>query len=144
MSANHVIVVVIEWMGNRVLDRLQASKVHYSSAIKVGDRLFNNCLIANVSFNDGKRSLANFLHALERFPVAVAEIVQDGDLLTGVQELDAGVRSYISSATGDQNHSSILHFPQNPNPAYAGEHGQVCPSVRSNSNFTKRRYFSSR
>jgi hypothetical protein len=74
------------------------------AAAEIRDGLFDGWLVADVSFHDDQGAVADRLHAFQRLPTAVAEIIQNYNILAGAQKLDANVRADIPGAPGDQYH----------------------------------------
>jgi hypothetical protein len=82
--------------------------MHHATAAEMRDDSFNGRLVADVSFDDGERSVADRTHTFQRLPVAVAEIIQNYNILADTQKLDADVRTDIPGTASDQYHASSI------------------------------------
>ena len=65
------------------------------------------CAVAQVDPVEDQRSARELLDPAQRLLLAVAEVVDDGDVVAGPQQLHAGVAADVAGSAGDEN----LHVP---------------------------------
>lgn len=58
---------------------------------------------ADVAVHEAQRPAGEFLHALERDGGTVAEVVDDGDVMPGLQQDHAGVAADVAGPAGDED-----------------------------------------
>lgn len=90
-AADDVVVVVVERLLRRFADGLEAGKVDDGAAAVRAQHGLDGWLVAHVATHHGQRLAGDALHALQRLGVAVAEVVEDDDVVAGLQQFDAGV-----------------------------------------------------
>jgi hypothetical protein len=108
LRTDYVVVVVFQRSGDRILDGLQAREMHHGLAAVFDQRAFDGRLVADITLDDNQRLAANPLNPIQRCGIAVAKIIENDDLLTRVQKVNASMRAHISSASGYQDHLASL------------------------------------
>ena len=71
-----------------------------------GEHLAQGVRVANIRLGEFGRPAGDLRNAPDRRLVAVAEVVENDDLVPRLHQFDAGVRSDIAGAAGDQDFHS--------------------------------------
>jgi len=82
--------------------------MHHSIAAIFDQRAFDGRLVADVALDDNQRLATDLLNAVQRCGIAVAEVIENNDLLTGVEKVNAGMRAHVPGASSYQDHSVSL------------------------------------
>ena len=105
LNAGHkVVVVVLERNLRRFADRLERGEMDRRVEALLGIKdLVELLLVADIDLVELHGLPRDLLHALKRLLRAVAEIVDDDDLMPRVQKLHNRVASDVSGSAGDEN-----------------------------------------
>src|SRR5262249_26707425 len=102
-SAGHVVVVVLEWMGNRFAHGLERREVNYRLDRVLPEHHFHRRPVQQIHSLEVKGFPRQFLDPGEHRRLTVAEVVEHHHLVTGLQELDYGVTPDETGAAGDED-----------------------------------------
>src|ERR1700730_460614 len=80
----------------------------HSLAARFDQSAFDSRLVADITLDDNQRLATDFLNAVQRCWIAVAKVVENNDLLTGVEKVNAGMRAHVPGASSYQDHSASL------------------------------------
>src|ERR1700733_10947573 len=80
----------------------------HSLAAMFDQSAFDSRLVADITLDDNQRLATDFLNAVQRCWIAVAKVVENNDLLTGVEKVNAGMRAHVPGASSYQDHSASL------------------------------------
>jgi hypothetical protein len=99
-----IVAVVEQRFLHRFAHRLEAGKMDDGLRVR---RLLEHCAqrveVEQVHLVKGDGFAAQRFHPPDRFPARVAEVVDDGDPATGVEQFQAGVAADIAGAAGDDH-----------------------------------------
>ncbi len=105
-----VVVVILKRLRDRLTDRFQASEVdHRFNGVVVEDlSVINASLRMSPSTKVGCFSAKTFNHR-QHAAHTIAQVVEDDDIMTVLQQLHTGMTSYVTATTCYQNSHISLH-----------------------------------
>jgi len=103
-GADDVVVVIAQRLLHRFAHRLEPGKVHHGGGLGGLQRGLQRGAVADVALDHPQRAARDALDPAQRFALRVAEVVVDGDGMAGGEQFDAGVRTDVAGAAGDENH----------------------------------------
>ena len=105
-----VVVVILERLRNGFTDRFQTREVdHRFDGVVVKD-LGHQRFIADVAFHEGGLFTAKAFNHRQHAALAVAQVVENDDVMTVLQQLHTGMTSYVTATTCYQNSHNSLHW----------------------------------
>ena len=101
--AGDVVVVVAERDRHRLAHRLEAGEVNDSVNLRAGERGVQGGAIQQINPVEDQRPARELLDPAQRLRLAVAQVIDDDDLVAGAQQLQAGVAADVTGSPGDEN-----------------------------------------
>lgn len=92
----HIILVVLEWLGNALSYGLEASEVDDSIDLIISEYLVECHTVTDVSLNERDWLADNLLYPTQGLWLRVDEIVHNNDLMAGFIKLDDSMCTYES------------------------------------------------
>ncbi len=98
-----VVVIIAQRHGYRLADRLQAGEVDDRIDRRLGEDRVKRRAVQQIDLVECELPASELLYALQRLGLAVAQIIDDRDGVSGVQQLQAFVAANIPRAACDKN-----------------------------------------
>ena len=98
-------------MGNRFAYRLEPGKMNDAFYVVFGKYLLQHPGIAHTPFYEGEVLARQGFYPVQYFGAAIAQVVQNHDMMAALHELNICVGANIASASTEENfaiHDSIL------------------------------------
>ncbi|ABX22043.1 hypothetical protein SARI_02166 [Salmonella enterica subsp. arizonae serovar 62:z4,z23:-] len=103
-----VVVIVLQRPGDRFADGFQAGKVNHGIYSVIVQNFGYKRFVANIAFDKGRVLTAQTFDNGQYAAFAVAEVIEDDDVMTILQQLHTGMTSYVTATTCNQySHNSL-------------------------------------
>ena len=107
--AAHVVLIIFQRLAAAFAHGLEPGEMDDRVDFILGKNSVQPRAVADVTFAELEVAAGNFPDAIERFRLAVIEIIEYNDLITLLDEFDAGVRADVTGAARNKNrHNSFL------------------------------------
>ena len=104
--AVNVVVVILKRLFDGFADGFESGEVHHRGDGVAGKDAFEQRRIANVAFDEARALAAERFQPVDDIGAAVAEIVENEQVMPGLRQRNAGVRADVAGAAGDEDHGA--------------------------------------
>ena len=109
-STVDVVIVILKRFRNGFTDGFQTREVdHRFDGVVVKD-LGHQRFVADVAFHESRLFTAKAFNHRQHAALTVAQVVEDDDVVTVLQQLHAGMTTYVTATTCYQNSHISLHW----------------------------------